>query len=74
MVKNKLDNWGKLSQKEESFFIVLIRLKIEDAFLLKTVWGSYLVWYREQFKRLSFFDFGGALRSVYVCVYRCVCA
>ena len=62
MVKNKLDNWGKLSQKEESFFIVLIRLKIEDAFFLKTVWGSYLVWYREQFKRLSFFDFGGALK------------
>ena len=61
MVKNKLDNWGILSQKEESFFIVLIRLKIEEAFFLKTVWRSYLVWYREQFKRLSFFDFGGAL-------------
>ncbi len=46
MVKNKLDNWGKLSQKEESFFIVLIRLKIEDAFKKKNGLGklSSLVW------------------------------
>ena len=59
---------GKLSRLEKNFFWVLIRLKIEDAFLRKTVWGSYLVCYREYFKLLSFLRFGDALTkcTVYV--------